>query len=99
MSETRSGSTVLEGEAPDRSTLITVICHLMTCYAMQPCGFLAANIERHLSALLNLRAGDELGDWTMTFERLQVQWRAISDRHARTGHRKAVVEARQSPSH
>ena len=62
-------------------TLITIICHLMTCYAMHPCEEIAANINRHMHFLLTPPILNELGDWKSTFIQLQLQWRAITQRH------------------
>jgi hypothetical protein len=99
MTEKQSEYTLSERGAPDPSTLVTIICHLMTCYAMRPSGLLASSIERHMDLLLNSRAGDELGDWITTFEQLHTQWHAISERHARIANRNETAQAGPSSTH
>ncbi len=61
--------------------LVTIICHLMTCYAMHPCEEIAKNINRHMQVLLSSAAAIELGEWRETFLQLQIQWDAISQRY------------------
>ena len=99
MTENRLKYPLSERNAPDLSTLVTVLCHLMTCYAMRPCGPLASNIERHMKVLLNSRAGNDLGDWITTFEQLRTQWHAISERHARIAYKNETANARSPSSH
>lgn len=80
-------------------TLTTVICHLMTCYAAQPCEPLAANIERHLRILLNSSAADRLGEWRATFEQLHTHWNNIAKRHARRQIPTAFLETAKKNAH
>ncbi|MCK5871710.1 MAG: hypothetical protein KAG26_02695 [Methylococcales bacterium] len=70
-----------EDTAANLQTLVTVICHLMTCYAMHPCEEIAANINRHMHFLLAPSMAIELGDWKSTFIQLQTQWDVITQRH------------------
>ncbi len=87
------------GQSTDLPTLVTVICHLMTLYAMRPCEHIAANIDRHLFALLTAPAAEALGSWRGTFEKLQIQWRTIARRHALLQSQKVQEEATQSVTH
>lgn len=61
--------------------MITVICHLMTLYALRPCEPLATNINRHIKVVLNSSASDSLGEWKGTFEQLHTQWESIAKQH------------------
>ena len=70
-----------ENFADNLPTLVTIICHLMTCYAMHPCEEISNNINRHLNVLLSSNASIELGEWKSTFIQLQIQWDAITRRY------------------
>lgn len=72
---------LIEKETVDFPTVITVICHLMTLYALQPCEPLASNINRHIKVILNSSASDSLGEWKGAFEQLLSQWESIAKRH------------------
>lgn len=52
-----------EPEAVEFLKLITLICHLLTQYALYPCQPLAANISRHFNFLLNASTVDSLEEW------------------------------------
>lgn len=99
MIQPHSEHTTPEQDPQDLPTLVTFICNLMTCYATRPCMHMASAIEQHIGVLLNSPASDELGDWIVTFEKLQSQWNALSERHARTAYRKAMAESKSSPTH
>ena len=60
---------------------ITITCHLMTLYALQPCEPLAANINRHLKVVLNSSATDSLGEWKGVFRQIHAQWGLIAEQH------------------
>ncbi len=78
---TVSQPNLTEKEIVDFPTLITVICHLMTLYALRPCEPLASNINRHIKVVLNSSASDSLGEWKSSFEQLLSQWESIAKRH------------------
>ncbi|MCK5829307.1 MAG: hypothetical protein KAH20_03305 [Methylococcales bacterium] len=67
--------------AENLPTLLTIICHLMTCYAIRPSEVLAINIHRHMDVLLTSTTASELKEWKPTFLQLQVQWASITQRH------------------
>lgn len=71
----------IDDSAANLPTLVTIICHLMTCYAMHPCEDIAKNINRHMQILLSSTASIELGEWKATFLQLQIQWDAITRRY------------------
>lgn len=85
-------------QAPDLPTLITVLCHLMTCYAVRPCEPLAANINRHMKVLLDSSVSEALGEWRPTFQQLHQQWRVIADRHS-LHHQQAVMAEAKNKAH
>lgn len=99
MTEKQSECMLSERGVHDPSTLVTIICHLMTCFAMRPSGLLASSIERHIDLLLNSRADNDLGDWITTFEQLHTQWHAISARHARIAYSNETAQAGPSSTH
>jgi hypothetical protein len=70
-----------EKEIVDFPGIITIICHLMTLYALQPCEPLAANINRHIKVVLNSSASDSLGEWKGTFRQIHMQWGMIAEQH------------------
>lgn len=78
---TVSQPNLTEKEIVDFPTVITIICHLMTLYALRPCEPLAANINRHIKVVLNSSASDSLGEWKGTFEQLLSQWESIAKGH------------------
>jgi len=80
---TTSQPNFTEKEIVDFSTVITVICHLMTLYALRPCEPLATNINRHIKVVLNSSASDLLGEWKGTFEQLFTQWESIAKQHVK----------------
>ncbi|MCK5872192.1 MAG: hypothetical protein KAG26_05155 [Methylococcales bacterium] len=61
--------------------LISIICNLMTCYAMHPCEEVAKKINHHMNALLTSSALMDLGIWRPTFIQLQIQWDTIRQRY------------------
>lgn len=99
MIQQHADDTDLNKEAHNLPVMVTVLCNMMTCYAMRPCIHKACEIERHINALLNSPLSDELGDWTALFEKLQCQWTALSECHARAAYRKIVAESKKSPTH
>lgn len=58
---------------PDFPTLVAVISHLMTCYALHPCPILASKVAYHLRVLLATHSED-LGPWSGSIEKLYDQW-------------------------
>ncbi|MCK4493700.1 MAG: hypothetical protein KAU26_06565 [Methylococcales bacterium] len=62
-------------------TLISMICNLMTCYALYPCEDVAKKINYHMNALLQSSALMDLGVWRPTFIQLQIQWDTIMQRY------------------
>ncbi len=74
-------TTETEKFAANLPTLISIICNLMTCYAMHPCEEVAKKINRHMSALLESSALMDLGVWRPTFIQLQLQWDTIMQRY------------------
>lgn len=82
-------------EPVDFPTIITVICHLMTLYALNPCEPLAANINRHIRVILNSSARDSLGEWTSTFRQILSMWELIAEQHAH----KSSVKPSQLSTH
>lgn len=80
----------------DLPTLISIVCDLMTSYAINPCARLAKNINQHLEFVLNFSSTSDLAEWKSTLTHLQGQWEVIAlqhDRHVDTLHSIA-----QSPS-
>ncbi|MGR9116709.1 MAG: hypothetical protein ACU85E_13160 [Gammaproteobacteria bacterium] len=67
----------------DLYTLMTVIAHLMTCYAFRPCKPIADNINLHLQHLLNSPSKELLGEWAENFSTLLKQWQVIAEHHER----------------
>ncbi|MCK5728526.1 MAG: hypothetical protein KAH08_04830 [Methylococcales bacterium] len=67
--------------AANLPTLISIICNLMTCYAMHPCEEVAKKINRHMNALLESSSMMELGEWRPIFIQLQIQWDTIMQRY------------------
>jgi len=65
----------------DILTNITVICHLMTLYALHPCEPLATNINRHIKFILNSSVSESLGEWKGVFKQILSQWEQIADQH------------------
>ena len=65
----------------DIYTLMTVITHLTTCYAIRPCKPIADNIIRHLQHLLNSPSKELLGEWADNFNTLLKQWQIIAEHH------------------
>ncbi len=86
-------------ESVDYLKLLTLICHLMTQYAMYPCQPLAVNINRHFQYLLNSSAAESLGEWKSTYEQLFTQWRAIVGNHIQQHMEVVGTESRQSVKH
>ncbi len=87
-------------QALDLPTLVTILCHLMTCYALRPCEPLATNINRHMKVLLNSpNALEALGEWCSTFQQLHLQWVAIADRHTLQFQQQAMAEAKKNEAH
>ncbi len=88
-----------EKEIVDLPTIVTILCHLMTLYALRPCEPLATNINRHIMVLLKSSAADSLGEWKGTFQQLLIQWENIAKRHVQ--HQVDVVndEAQHIVSH
>ncbi|MCF6204752.1 MAG: hypothetical protein L3J59_13970 [Methylococcaceae bacterium] len=76
-------TSMIEKETLDFPTTVTIICHLMTLYAIKPCEPLATNINRHLAVLLESPAADSLGKWKDTFAQLLVQWKHLAKQHAK----------------
>jgi hypothetical protein len=70
-----------ENETVDFPAIITVTCHLMTLYALQPCEPLATNINRHFKVILNSSASDSLGEWKGVFRQIHAQWGLIAEQH------------------
>lgn len=73
----------------DLPTLISVICDLMTSYAVTPCAMLAKNVNQYLVFLLNYSSASELAEWEVALTHLQGQWETIAlqhDRHIDTLH-------------
>ncbi len=68
----------------DFSTLITVICHLMTLYAIHPCENLASNINCHLQLLLRQHGSEALLEWQATFQQLHCQWENIERQYRKS---------------
>jgi hypothetical protein len=71
----------LDKEIVDFPCIVTIICHLMTLYALKPCEPLAANINRHMKVVLNSSAIDSLGEWEGTFRQIHMQWELIAEQH------------------
>lgn len=69
---------VTENETVDLPTIMTVICHLMTLYALHPCEPLASNINRHIKVVLN---SDYLGEWKVVFRQINSQWERLAHQH------------------
>lgn len=88
-----------ENETTDFPTMITVICHLMTLYAMRPCGQLASNINQHIKVLLDSSATDSLGEWKSTFQQLQNRWEVIAECHAQHRLKTTTDKAHHIVSH
>ncbi len=88
-----------EPEVIDFLQLITLICHLMTQYALHPCAAMATNINRHFQFLLNSSAAESLGEWQGTFQQLFIQWQDISARHMQHHLKTAKIEAQQATTH
>lgn len=87
------------GKSPDLATQFTIICHLMTCYAVRPCEPIAANINRHMEALLISPAADSLGDWHGTIQQLSQQWNAITARHVKHHQKTTMAEKNSAVEH
>lgn len=83
----------------DLPTMMTIICHLMTLYAMRPCTHLATSINRHMNALLNSSESDSLGEWFSTFQQLHIQWNAIANRHNQQQLQKEMFESKKTMPH
>lgn len=84
---------VQENEIVDFPTIITVICHLMTLYALHPCEPLASNINRHIKVVLNSNAADSLGEWKGTFRQIHSQWELITHQHLQSAKTKQHIVA------
>lgn len=62
-------------------TLLTIICHLMTCYAVRPSEALAVNINRHMRLVLTSSSTSELEEFKPNFLQLQAMWDNVIQRH------------------
>lgn len=87
-------ASMIEKEIVDFPTTVTILCHLMTLYAMKPCEPLATNINRHIAVLLKSPAADSLGEWKDTFGQLLVQWKYLAKQHA-----KHTIEEQRNETH
>ncbi len=85
---------ITEKEIVDFPTIVTILCHLMTLYAIKPCEPLATNINRHIAVLLKSPAADSLGEWKDTFSQLRVQWKYLAKQHA-----KHTIEEQRNETH
>jgi hypothetical protein len=56
MSQIAESGATPEKEIVDFPTIITVICHLITLYALRPCEPIATNINRHIKVVLESSA-------------------------------------------
>lgn len=99
MNQSVEQTAILKQDTIDFPALITVICHLMTCYALRPSEPLAVNISRHMTVLLNSTAADTLKEWRPTFRQLQRQWLILAERHAQHQLQVAIDEAKQNLAH
>lgn len=61
---------VAENKIVNFPTIITVICHLMTLYALNPCEPLASNINRHIKVIFSSNASNSLGSGKEFLNRL-----------------------------
>ncbi|MEE9339850.1 MAG: hypothetical protein V3U87_17400 [Methylococcaceae bacterium] len=92
-------STLPEKETTDLPTIITVLCHLMTLYAIKPSYPLAANINQHILILLKSPEADSLGEWKGTFRQLLIQWKSLAAQHTQKPNKDQNNELRHFVSH
>ncbi len=92
-------STIPEKETTDLPTIITVLCHLMTLYAIKPSYPLAANINQHILVLLKSPEADSLGEWKGTFRQLLIQWKSLATQHTQHQDKDQSDESHKVVSH
>jgi hypothetical protein len=92
-------STIPEKETTNLVTIVTILCHLMTLYAIKPSFPLAANINHHILVLLKSPEADSLGEWKGTFRQLLTQWQSLATQHTQHQGKDQNDESHQVVSH